>query len=239
MDVTLSSVRTALTAATADAATRLERCQATLCPEIAAAVSGFANSTRLEDGLYAIVDVGGGTVDCCTFNLFKMRQGGACCPIFNAQVEMLGVEPWHRCENDPIATDDFDYLLGVLQKSVIWDTKLKRHPNSDRWKKGLPLFFVGGGVKSQPHQESTRSLDPWLRHHTSRQSYVRIEALPAPENLEHPLCDDKEVHRLAVAIGLSLPVTDIPMVDLPVDIVDIPPATRSSRGGRYVDKDQV
>jgi hypothetical protein len=69
--IKLSTVRTALAATAYNADVQLEDAHAALIPEIAAAVSGFANSTRLDDGLYALVDVGGSTVDCCTFNLFK------------------------------------------------------------------------------------------------------------------------------------------------------------------------
>lgn len=239
VDITLCSVRAALAAVAADTTSRLEHAQAALFPEIAAAVSGFANSTRLEDGLYALVDVGGGTVDCCTFNLFKAEHGGARCPIFNARVEMLGVEPWRLCKGDPASAEDFRYLLDTQQRMVIWDAKRKRYPNSGRWRTGLPIFFVGGGVASKPHRDSTAGLDAWLQHHAGLESGVRIEALPAPESLEHPLCANEEVHRLAVAIGLSMQAIDIPEVNLPGDIDDAPQARRFGTESNYVDKDQV
>jgi hypothetical protein len=239
IDVTLADVKLALADVAADAPRRLERQRAALHPEIAAVVAGFANSIRREDGLYALVDVGGGTVDCCTFNLFTAKDGGARCPIFSAQVELLGVEPWRLCENDPDAADDFRYLLGTLQKSVIWGTKSRRDPLSERWRTGLPLFFVGGGVASKVHRESTAKLDPWLRSSTSKKVGVRLESLPVPESLEHPECSADKVHRLGVAIGLSLDAFQIPEVNLPDEIEDVEPTRRARPDDNYVGKDQV
>jgi hypothetical protein len=238
-EVTLPVVRSALAAAAADAPRWLERQRAALHPEIAAAVAGFANSIRREDGLYTLVDVGGGTVDCCTFNLFTAEHGSARCPIFSARVELLGVEPWRLCERDPAAADDFRYLLDTLQTTVIWDTKRRRHPLSERWQTGLPLFFVGGGVSSGVHQASTAKLDAWLRRLTSARGGVWIEPLPAPESLEHPECPADQVHRLGVAIGLSLPAVDIPEVNLPDEIEDAEPTRRAPTDDNYVGKDQV
>jgi len=237
--VTLPVVRSALAAAARDTPRWLERQRVALHPEIAAAVAGFANSMRREDGLYALVDVGGGTVDCCTFNLFTAEHGGARCPIFSARVELLGVEPWRLCEGNANAAEDFRYLLDTLQTTVIWDTKRRRHPSSERWRTGLPLFFVGGGVSSRTHKVSTAKLDGWLRRHTAAEGGVWVEPLPAPESLEHPECPADQVHRLGVAIGLSLPAVDIPEVHLPDEIDDAEPARNAGSEDRYVGKDQV
>jgi hypothetical protein len=238
-EIELPVVRSALAAAVGDTNRWLERHRIGLHPEIAAAVAGFANSTRREDGLYALVDVGGGTVDCCTFNLFTAGDGVARCPIFTAHVEMLGVEPWRLCERDEFAAKAFRYLLDTLQRTVIWDTKVRRDPLSERWRTGLPLFFVGGGISSRTHQASTAKLPGWLRQNTCREGGVRVETLPAPEGLEHPYCPADQVHRLGVAIGLSLPVTDIPEVEFPGRIRDYQPVPTASRTDIYVGKDQV
>ncbi|WP_198372617.1 hypothetical protein [Roseomonas rosulenta] len=239
LDVTLPAVKAALADVAADAPHWLQRQRAALHPEIAAAIAGFANSIRREDGLYAIIDVGGSTVDCCTFNLFTARDGGARCPVLWAQVELLGVEPWRLCEGDDRAADDFRYLLDTLPTTVIWRTRFKRAPLSERWRAGLPLFFVGGGASSQVHKESTGQLDAWLRENTRENAGVWIESLPAPENLEHPECPGDQVHRLAVAIGLSLPEGDIPEVNLPDDIEDVELVRRPGMDDKYIGKDQV
>ena len=237
--ITLAAVRSALAVPAANAAAELEQASAALVPEIAAAVSGFANSTRLDDGLYALVDVGGGTVDCCTFNLFKSADGGARCPIFEAEVQLLGAEPWSICQHDELLGEELRHQLDLQQRGVIWRTKKDRYPASERWISGLPLFFVGGGIESPPHQGSTRGLDGWLRKHNAKGGGVRITPLPPPDGLDHSLCEAGLVHRLAVAIGLSLPVTDIPEVELPGNIEDVFTGKRPPTDGNYVGKEQT
>ncbi len=137
------------------------------------------------------------------------------------------------------AADDFRHLLDTLPTTVIWDTKLRRHPSSERWHTELPLFFVGGGVSSPVHKDSTTKLNAWLRRHTAAQAGVRIEPLPPPENLEHPECREDQVHRLGVAIGLSLPAVDIPEVVLPEGIPDVEPVRTAHIEDRYVGKEHA
>lgn len=237
--VTLDTVKQALAATSPNTKEALEQRKAQLHPEIAAAVAGFAHSMKREDGLYALVDVGGSTVDCCTFNLVKNKEGGDKCPIFSAQVELLGVEPWRLCEGDDEAEADFRYLLDSIQWQVVNWTKVKKYPNSTRWNSALPMFLIGGGFFSAVHRESTAGLDTWLRKLTAGNAGVRIELLPPPENLYHPECLPDQVQRLGVAIGLSLPEGQIPEVELPHEIDDYKANERQALEARYVDKDQV
>lgn len=60
---------------------------------------------------------------------------------------------------------------------------------------------------------------------------------PAPDGLDHALCDDSEVDRLAVAIGLSLPAMDIPEITLPNAIEDSVTRPRRDADDRYVGKE--
>lgn len=238
-DVTLEKVRTALAAARIDTSASLERLRVQLHPEIAAAVAGFAKSMRREDGLYAMVDVGGGTVDCCSFNLFSRGDGTVRCPVFLASVERLGVETWKLCEGNVDGEGDFRYLLDTLQRAVIWKTKTSRYTTSPRWITGLPLFLIGGGALSGPHRKSAEELDGWLRKYGRKESGVRIETLPVPENLAHPECAEEQVQRLGVAIGLSWPAVDIPEVELPFQIPDDRRMAVKPIEDQYVGKDQV
>jgi hypothetical protein len=234
-ELSLVDVRKALQFTEGGAEAVLQEAQAELFPEIAAAVSGFAKSLGREDGLYALVDVGGGTVDCCTFNLVNDALRGGRCPIFRAEVKMLGVDPWRLCREDLDLAEDFRWLLNTLQRSVIWQTKRDRYPTSERWQTALPVFFTGGGIASDLHRESTHSLDKWLRHHTHGSAGVRIETLPAPANFEHPLCADAAVQRLVVAIGLSQEAGYIPDVELPGSIPDAPAPGRKFTAERNDD----
>jgi hypothetical protein len=204
------------------------------------ASAGLASMKSLPVQEYGLVDVGGSTVDCCTFNLFKSSDGAARCPIFAADVQMLGVERWSACQTgDAHLASEFRQQLNELQWGVIWNTKRHRYQTSERWKSGLPLFFVGGGIKSATHRDSTLGLDAWLRRHNAQGGGVRITALPAPDGLDHGLCAADQVDRLVVAIGLSLPTIEMPEVELPSEIADLVIGAQRSTTESFVGKDQV
>lgn len=238
-EIKVSAVRKVLAKSRLGADGLLEAFQAALVSEIAAAVAGLASSSMLDDGLYGMVDVGAGTVDCCTFSLFKTREGSARCPIFRAAVETLGVEPWRQCLGRPELVNYFRWVLRTQQRQVIWRTKTIRDPKSERWKQGLPVFFVGGGTASDVHAAAVERLDGWLRDASRGSGGVRILRLPPPQYLHHEACAADQVHRLAVAVGLSVPAADIPEVRLPKGIDDITPEQVEPIEGRFIGKEQV
>ncbi len=210
----------------------LRALNASLQPEIAAAVAGFARSRRREDGLYAMVDVGAGTLDCCTFSLIEAKEEDRC-PIFMASVSMHGVEPARMCSGDAALEQQFRKEVDLVQRQVIWTTRLRRDPNSPRWRTGLPLFLVGGGSQSAVHLASTTALDRWLRG-ASKKGGVTVLELPEPSELVHRA--GGESHRLAVAVGLSLPAQDIPIVQLPWMIEDFYTPRHRDYSDRYIEK---
>jgi len=234
-DITISAVQAALSEIASRARVYLESSRAALVPEIAAAVAGFAMSNQHEDGLYAIVDVGGSTTDCCTFNLFHDRLGQMRCPIFEADVQLLGIEPWRRCKNDD-ERESFKFKLDCMLQGTIWKTKKRRHPTSARWDTGLPLFLIGGGSRSEMHSEHVRRLSSWLRRNSGQKGNVLFMPLRLTGNFDHKLCPGEEVHRLAVAHGLSLPVVDIPEIDLPGAIDDFADAAIRDTSAAYIEK---
>ena len=60
-------------------------------PEFVAQVAGYVKSSQRQDGLHLLVDVGGGTVDVVSFNIFrKPRTEVDNFPIFSGSVEPLG-----------------------------------------------------------------------------------------------------------------------------------------------------
>lgn len=239
VDVTVVTSRAELRRAAHNTVAQLERARAQLVPEIAAAVAGFAQSALLDDGLYALVDVGGGTVDCCSFNLFKTKDGGAKCPIFAADVSMLGVEPWRVCAADLQLANYFRWELDRRQRSIIWLTKMTGDPRSGRWKEGLPMFLIGGGSRSDVHAASVARLDAWLKKSNSNGGGVRLVRLPAYGNLDHPLCSALDVDRLSVGIGLSLPAVDMPEITLPNAIENVSFYSVRSADHRYVGKEHT
>lgn len=58
-------------------------------PELVAQLSGYSKSSRRQNGLHALVDIGGGTVDMVTFNVHQI-DGDDTFPFFVSSVQPLG-----------------------------------------------------------------------------------------------------------------------------------------------------
>jgi hypothetical protein len=106
---------------------------------------------------------------------------------------------------------------------------------ANRWQHGLPVFLIGGGSLSQIHKDTALGLDFWLKQ--NGQGGARVLALPSPEGLLYE-CDRQSLHRLSVAVGLSLPFVDIPKVLLPRVIEDQLSPQRII-DDRYISRDDV
>lgn len=229
--VSLETVRRTI-ADMKDSRTRLEVQGASLQPEIAAAVAGFAWSRKRENGLYAMIDIGAGTMDCCTFSLTSGEDGDRC-PIFVADVSLLGMLPLELCEGESGLRDSF--LSDVKERicEVIRPTKDRKHPNSPRWKEGLPIFLVGGGKPSRLHRAEVDAIDGNMKR--SHLGGLKVVELPPPEGLIHA-ARPEQLHRLAVAVGLSRPASEIPEVELPTTICDIAALERRDYEQNYIEK---
>jgi hypothetical protein len=208
-------------------------------PEIAAAVAGFAQSSRREDGLYALIDVGATTLDLSTFNLHADRDGLDRLSVLVADVQRFGMEPFRACAADLQWDPVFRRQGAITVRYVIWDTRRRRDPNSARWRDGgrLPVFVTGGGGDSELHGAIARSLDGWLRQHSGQRTRVDIRPLDVIEGL-YAEASGYDLGRLVVASGLSLPSEEIPKVTLPSDIPDADMPVVSDNGG-FISKDQV
>jgi hypothetical protein len=66
-----------------------------LIPEVAAEVAGYAKSTRREEGLHILVDIGATTLDVCSFVLHK-TEGDDCYALLTADVQKLGASILYR-----------------------------------------------------------------------------------------------------------------------------------------------
>jgi hypothetical protein len=217
--ITVDTCHSAFAAAASGAGGRVA---ASVVPEIAAAVAGFAQSARREDGLYAIIDVGAATLDLSTFNLHADRDGLDRLSVLVADVQRFGMEPYRACVAEERWNRPFQRQAGITVRHVIWETRRRRDPNSARWREGarLPVFVTGGGSASELHRAIARSLDGWLQQHSGQRNGVDLRSLDIIEGLyaEASGCD---LGRLIVASGLSLPREEIPEVTLPGDIPDV------------------
>ena len=197
---------------------RINEAAATLQPEVAAAMAGVAKFSRLDDGLFALVDIGGGTTDIGAFNLFRTSDGRRM-PIFNASVEMLGAEPARLCDDDPALYEAFKEALMMQARAVIWGARQK-YPMSPRWTDLLPVFFISGGLAHRQHQRLSERIGPWLTQNLPGSRGARVVNKPDFGGVEHRSGADG-AHRLCVAAGLSLPEDEIPEV-IPPRAIDAP-----------------
>lgn len=203
-----------------DASSILEWEGGAVFPEISAAVAGFAASRRLEAGLYCLMDIGGMTLDCCTFDL-RPSEDGVKNPIFVACIAPFGIQNLDLWRKSGRQVETFVDAIKWPLRDAIWTTKARRQPNSLRWSSYLPIFATGGGATAQAYRAALDATGPWLRKNLSASKGVRILNLPVPETLQNPLCDDDTAHRLNVAIGLSQEASSIPVSTLPGQIEDV------------------
>lgn len=79
----------ALVAASANSPLPMDLTEADAVPEFVAQLAGYAQSAQRRNGLHALVDIGGGTVDMVTFNVHHL-DGDDVFPFFVPTVEPLG-----------------------------------------------------------------------------------------------------------------------------------------------------
>ena len=241
--ITVESVRCILddphVMRSAESETCAEELGASVIPEAAAEMTGFARSTRGIPGLYLMVDVGAMTLDACMFRLNQDSGLDHRYSFMAAQVRPLGVDSHRWFQDQGKSTDNFIKQCDLTVRSVVWYTKTTRDPRDGSWKEGneLPVFLTGGGAKNHLHRNVVDQLGPWLRSST-RNGGIRLLDLPAPSTLDCPE-PINDFGRLAVAWGLSYLPDQIGGIEPMSQIEDIPPLTVADRSGRYVSKDQV
>ena len=216
-----------------------ERLGVAVVPETAADVTGFAKSTRNATGLYLLVDAGAMTLDACMFRLHRNASPGDHYAFMAAQVRPLGVDSFHWFLGEGRTEPEFVQQCDRTLRAVIWNTRRHRDPNATSWEEenDVPVFLVGGGAANDLHRSIVESLDPWLKEHV-RNEGIRILELPVPSAIELPE-RLRDFGRMAVAWGLSYPLTDIGRIRPMRDIEDIPPSSVVDIGERFTSKDQV
>ncbi|MGH7171605.1 MAG: hypothetical protein ACRELG_15115, partial [Gemmataceae bacterium] len=240
-EITLESVRRANDHPSAIAAAwdqyEREKLGIEVIPEVAAEVVGFARSTRRREGLYALVDVGAGTVDVCTFRLHAPTPGMDRYSMFIADVQPQGaavLREWSASGN-PIA--EFRKQVDRTIRGCIWNTKRLRDSTAREWRKGLPVFLCGGGRASDFYKGAAKDIGPWLFMHTGARQLPTL-ALDVPEEFDAQT-ERSNFHRLAVAWGLSYQKFDIGELQAPNEIENMPAGRVRDFIGSYVSKDQM
>jgi hypothetical protein len=88
-----------------------------IVPEVAAEVTGYAQSDLSREGLHLMIDVGSGTLDICGFRLFR-ENGELHFPIFSADVQSLGASALDRVRAQCVQSE----LSRATKRSEdVWD----------------------------------------------------------------------------------------------------------------------
>jgi hypothetical protein len=237
--VTLQNIAHALGSVSRDGKDDLNKLGGAIFPEIAAATAVYGNSLAFSPGLHVFIDVGGTTLDCCTFNLFDADDGEKRCSVLNADVRPFGVIVHDLWMKNGGREDIFRSAINAPLRGVIWDTKKNRNPHSPRWMEGLPIFLSGGGANSEIYREVVNSLDPWLKNYLRGSLGINLRSMELDEDKMPDETNEEQLQRLCVAIGLARPLEDIPETRLPTEIENIPPNQRRPWEERYVGPDQM
>jgi hypothetical protein len=113
----------------------------------------------------------------------------------------------------------------VVLYRTLHDLRRTRDPFSPRWGDGLPIFICGGGAAAAATKRIVALADTTARRNWDQYAGLRRELLPNPESLltSRAKVSVEEFGRIAVAYGLSSPVTDIGIIAPPNAISDIDP----------------
>lgn len=128
-----------------------------------------------------------------------------------------------------------DECREMLRRSIV-DLKVRRDPNSSRWRphNQLPIFLCGGGSALKFYKtDIANQVARWISDYLADDNDGgRVVQLRKPKNLEAAI-DGEHYHRLAVAYGLSSPKFDIGEIINVSEIGDIPPRRRRNYEDLY------
>lgn len=133
------------------------------------------------------------------------------------------------------AKDNLKEQFLLMLRRVIWQTRLRRHPEAPVWKKGwLPILLIGGGSRVNFFRSAVEELDVWLKHHCKNDG-TNILSVPMPASLTNPTEKDGSLY-LAVPWGLSHRALDIGEI-IPADrIPDAEPPKPLNLRNRFMIK---
>ncbi len=131
--------------------------------------------------------------------------------------------------------EQFLYMV----RRLIWQTKLRRAPNTPIWREGrLPILLIGGGSKLQFFRSAVEELHDWLKYHTRNDGIIFLNP-PIPDSLTDSIKNAEEYQLFAVAWGLSHRALDIGEI-IPADqIPDVEPPPRVDWRKRFISKELV
>ncbi len=219
-------------------------------PEIAAEAWSLINSLEIDEGFYALFDVGDGTLDGSSFQ-YRNEAGEKKVDFFFGKVDPLGVTAFCQQsakELNLLDTDVKDTLRGnstrysvqlrssktrreiqkLIAKVILKGCRRYVEHGGTLMKRGfekpLNILMGGGGGQSIFYTQAIKDTYSDFKHKDALIPEYEVRSLPAPKDLETNGISNREFHRFAVAYGLSIPTGEQPEIRLPSEMEQIKPA---------------
>jgi hypothetical protein len=198
-----------------------------LTSELEAEITGLVSDPSTKDGIYALFDVGGGTLDGAVFSL-KRVLGEPRVNFLTALVAPLGCEAAASAALLSVSTMSVALAMRKGETTLRLDTEelkkdIHRHVSSVvviarrkselSWKElmpELPVFLCGGGRHSKWHTESIKETYQCNQHKSVGIPRYLCRELDAPTSREMKYNGAKDFGRYLVAYGLSIPKGTFP-----------------------------
>ena len=220
-------------------------------PEIAAEAWSLINSLEIDEGFYALFDVGDGTLDGSSFRYWN-DQGEKKVDFYFGKVDPLGVTAFCQQlakELEVLDTDLKDTVRGdsTRYSAQLQDSKTRREIQKliakvirqgclrhgehgftlmqRGFKKPLEILIGGGGGQINFYTQAIKDTYSDFQHQNAGIPEYEVRSLPMPKDLETNGINPSEFHRFAVAYGLSIPLGEQPEIRLPSEMERDKPAT--------------
>lgn len=213
-------------------------------PEFVAQIAGYVRSPSKKNDLHLLIDIGAGTVDITTFNVYH-TEGEPLYPVFARKVSKHGTVYLmrHRLKysgNDGLQWSPFKKAPSSHEFARMIGTPLDTIKKADKiFKKSLSELITSRLMytkkKRHPLSKAWRKgiptflcgggsyCDTYRQIIQSVSSYypLIIESLPQIPSFEALDLPRENYHRLSVAIGLSFNIDDIGVIKLEHEIEDL------------------
>jgi len=188
-------------------------------PELQANIYALTHSPNMPDGLYALFDIGGGTLDGSVFNI-QRKNGMRQVQVYQTKVDDFGVdiilqllerEGYLIDENGSILDwrdvmksdlyllpeeiqsnklNEYTKPINILTGEVIWKSKQASRTELVWYEKELPFLYCGGGADYHWYRKSIEST--YNRNNYSQSRIPRF----SPKDIPRP--DEEEFRRNSI-----------------------------------------
>jgi hypothetical protein len=238
-------------------------------PEFVAQVAGYVRSPRRREGLHTLIDIGAGTLDVTTFNVFE-RDSEDYFPIFARGVEPLGTQflIQHRLANAKNNGSWNPSSFEPVPSDAVFLKKLALNPQQlqelDQPFKNQVLSVFRSKVQLTRQQGNPDAshfatgvptflcggggkvawyVDRFQPFEQASPPFkIVMTSIALPDTLQAPGIQKATYDRLSVAYGLSHNPDDLGEIALmgkDFDPIEPRPTRSSSYADRYVDKDMM